>query len=65
MKDTLKEFRKEQISILKDFGVTLTKDQEAHIKSLQSEIAIENYKRVLLGIEYDARRGCLASIAIR
>lgn len=51
---TLKEFRKEQIKILEDFCIFLTPEQRRHIESLQSEIAIENYKRALLKIEVDS-----------
>lgn len=53
-RQSLKEFRKEQIKILKDFCISLTPEQRRHIESLQSEIAIENYKRTLLGIEEDS-----------
>ena len=57
---SLKEFRKEQIKILEDFCISLTPEQRRHIESLQSEIAIENYKRTLLGIEEDSSTDIIA-----
>lgn len=59
-RQSLKEFRKEQIKILKDFCISLTSEQRRHIESLQSEIAIENYKRTLLGIEEDSSTDIIA-----
>lgn len=59
-RQSLKEFRKEQIKILKDFCISLTPEQRRHIESLQSEIAIENYKRTLLGIEEDSSTDIIA-----
>lgn len=59
-RQSLKEFRKEQIKILKDFCISLTPEQRRHIESLQSEIAIENYKRALLEIEGDSSTDIIA-----
>lgn len=39
---------KEKINLLKDFGICLNKKQLAHIRSLTTEIAVDNFAHDLL-----------------
>lgn len=52
MNKALKAYCREQIKVLKDFGVYVTPEQKLYMQSLPSEIAMENYKRKLLGLDY-------------
>lgn len=45
---TLEEYIEEKISIIRDFGIYLTDEQTAYIKSLKSEIAVDNFARDIL-----------------
>lgn len=48
-KMSLGSYKKAKIRILKkEFRIQLTEEQEEHINSLKSEIAIDNYARSLL-----------------
>jgi hypothetical protein len=48
-KMSLGSYKKAKIRMLKnEFRIQLTEEQEEHINSLQSEIAIDNYVRGLL-----------------
>lgn len=44
----LKAYRKEKISILKDFGIHLTDMQKEYLNSLENEIKIDNFCRKLI-----------------
>lgn len=45
---TLDEYMEEKIILIRDFGIYLTDEQTAHIKSLKSEIAVDNFARDIL-----------------
>ena len=48
---TLKQHIRFKIRILqRDFGISLTDEQIDHMKSLTSEIQVDNYARTLLGM---------------
>lgn len=42
------QYIKEKIKLLKDFGIKLNKKQLAHINSLTTEIAVDNYAHDLI-----------------
>lgn len=44
----MKEYIKEKISVLKDFGIILTDEQLKHIRSLKTEIAVDNFAHDIL-----------------
>ena len=44
----MKAYIKEKISLLRDFGITLNSEQLKHIKSLKTEIAVDNFAHDLL-----------------
>lgn len=52
----MKQYIKEKIKLLKQFGITLTYEQEEHIRSLKTEIAVDNFAHDLLKpAEFGAR----------
>lgn len=57
----MKNYIGEKIKLLKDFGIRLNNDQLAHIMSLKTEIAVDNFAHDLLKPSYDCdhveRRG--------
>lgn len=44
----MKKYIKEKISVLKDFGIILTDEQLKHIRSLKTEIAVDNFAHDIL-----------------
>ena len=53
----MKQYIKEKIKILKQFGITLNSEQLEHIRSLKTEIAVDNFAHDLLKPSYDAAGG--------
>lgn len=49
----MKNYIGEKIKLLKDFGIRLNNDQLAHIMSLKTEIAVDNFAHDLLKPSYD------------
>lgn len=46
--NTLEEYKKEKLSVLKDFCIRLNKTEKEHLHSLPSEIAVDNYVHTLI-----------------
>lgn len=40
---TLKNYRKMKLQMLDDFCITLTDEELAHVNSLQTEVALDNF----------------------
>lgn len=49
----MKEYIREKIRILKQFNVKLTDEQLRHIRSLKTEIEVDNFAHDLLKPSYD------------
>ena len=44
----MKQYIREKVQVLKEFGIYLTRSELAHMKSLKTEIAIDNYARSII-----------------
>lgn len=53
----MKQYIREKISLLKDFGIRLNAEQLQHIRSLKTEIAVDNFAHDLLKPSYNSTGG--------